>query len=98
MPKTPGGVSLREPVPYNASRYSARIRRLPVSVGLSAASSGTNSVVPSSPAAWDTTPEKAETLSNLVAQASGADKKTEFVPELTADSPTVVGSRLILAE
>ena len=45
-----------------------------------------------------TTPEKVETLSNLVAQASGADKKTEFVPELTADSPTVVGSRLILAE
>lgn len=45
-----------------------------------------------------TTPEKAETLSGLVAQAAGADGKTEFVPELTADSPTLTGSRLILAE
>lgn len=45
-----------------------------------------------------TTPEKAETLSNLVAQAAGAEGKTEFVPELTADSPALTGSRLILAE
>ncbi len=45
-----------------------------------------------------TTPEKAETLSNLVAQAAGAEGKTEFVPELTADSPGLTGSRLILAE
>ena len=45
-----------------------------------------------------TTPEKAETLSNLVAQAAGAEGKAEFVPELTADSPALTGSRLILAE
>ena len=45
-----------------------------------------------------TTPEKAETLSNLVAQAAGAEGKTEFIPELTADSPALTGSRLILAE
>ena len=45
-----------------------------------------------------TTPEKAETLSNLVAQAAGAEGNTEFVPELTADSPALTGSRLILAE
>ena len=45
-----------------------------------------------------TTPEKVEALSNLVAQAAGTDGKTEFVPELTADSPSVTGSRLILAE
>ena len=45
-----------------------------------------------------TAPEKAETLSNLVAQAAGAEGKTEFVPELTADSPALTGSRLILAE
>lgn len=45
-----------------------------------------------------TTPEKAETLSNLVSQAAGADGTTEFVPELAADSPTLTGSRLILAE
>ena len=37
-------------------------------------------------------------LSNLVAQAAGAEGKTEFVPELTADSPALTGSRLILAE
>ena len=45
-----------------------------------------------------TTPEKAETLSNLVAQAAGPDGKTEFVPELTAEDPGVTGSCLILAE
>lgn len=45
-----------------------------------------------------TTPEKAETLSDLVARAAGADGKTEFVPELAADSPALTGSRLILAE
>ncbi len=45
-----------------------------------------------------TTPEKAETLSNLVSQAAGAEGKTEFIPELTADSPALTGSRLILAE
>lgn len=45
-----------------------------------------------------TTPEKAETLSNLVSQAAGAEGKTEFVPELAADSPALTGSRLILAE
>lgn len=45
-----------------------------------------------------TTPEKVETLSNLVSQAAGAEGKTEFVPELAADSPTLTGSRLILAE
>ena len=45
-----------------------------------------------------TTPEKAETLSNLVSQAAGEDGTTEFVPELAADSPTLTGSRLILAE
>lgn len=43
-------------------------------------------------------PEEVETLSNLVTQAAGTDGKTEFVPELTADSPAVTGSRLILAE
>lgn len=45
-----------------------------------------------------TTPEKVETLSNLVAQAAGAEGKTEFVPELEADSPALTGSRLILAQ
>lgn len=45
-----------------------------------------------------TTPEKAETLSNLVSQAAGADGTTEFIPELAADSPTLTGSRLILAQ
>ena len=45
-----------------------------------------------------TTPEKAEALSNLVSQAAGEDGTTEFVPELAADSPTLTGSRLILAE
>lgn len=45
-----------------------------------------------------TTPEKVETLTNLVAQAAGADGRAEFVPELTADNPAVTGSRLILAE
>ena len=45
-----------------------------------------------------TTPEKAETLSNLVSQAAGAEGKTEFIPELAADSPALTGSRLILAE
>ena len=45
-----------------------------------------------------TTPEKVETLAGLVAQAAGADGKTEFVPELAADSPAVTGSRLLLAE
>lgn len=43
-------------------------------------------------------PEQVETLKNLVSQAAGADGKTEFVPELAADSPSVTGSRLILAE
>ena len=32
------------------------------------------------------------------AQAAGAEGKTEFIPELTADSPALTGSRLILAE
>jgi len=45
-----------------------------------------------------TTPEKAESLSGIVAQAAGADGKTEFVPELAEDSPALTGSRLILAE
>lgn len=45
-----------------------------------------------------TTPEKVETLSSLVSQAPGAEGKTEFVPELAADSPTLTGSRLILGE
>ena len=45
-----------------------------------------------------TTPEKAETLSALVTQAAGPEGKTEFVPELAADSPALTGSRLILAE
>lgn len=45
-----------------------------------------------------TTPEKVESLSNLVSQAAGAEGKTEFVPELAADSPALTGSRLILAE
>lgn len=45
-----------------------------------------------------TTPEKVESLSDLVTRAAGADGKTEFVPELTADSPALPGSRLILAE
>lgn len=45
-----------------------------------------------------TTPENVETLSNLVSQAAGADGTAEFVPELAADSPTLTGSRLILAE
>lgn len=43
-------------------------------------------------------PEQVETLANLVARAAGADGKTAFVPELAADSPSVTGSRLILAE
>ena len=45
-----------------------------------------------------TTPEQVETLSNLVSQAAGEDGRAEFVPELAADSPTLTGSRLILAE
>lgn len=45
-----------------------------------------------------TAPEKAETLAALVAEAAGAEGKTEFVPELAADSPGMTGSRLILAE
>lgn len=45
-----------------------------------------------------TAPERAETLAALVTQAAGADGATEFVPELTADSPALTGSRLILAE
>ena len=45
-----------------------------------------------------TTPENVASLSNLVSQAAGADGKTEFVPELAADSPGLAGSRLILAE
>lgn len=45
-----------------------------------------------------TTPEKAETLSSLVAQAAGEDGRAVFVPELAEDSPAVTGSRLILAE
>lgn len=45
-----------------------------------------------------TTPEQVETLSNLVSQAAGEDGRAEFIPELTADSPTLTGSRLILAE
>lgn len=45
-----------------------------------------------------TTPEKVESLSNLVSQAAGPEGKTEFIPELAADSPTLTGSRLILAE
>lgn len=43
-------------------------------------------------------PEQVETLAGLVAQAAGDGGKTEFVPELTADSPGLTGSRLILAE
>lgn len=45
-----------------------------------------------------TTPERAGSLSDLTARAAGADGQTEFVPELTADSPALTGSRLILAE
>lgn len=45
-----------------------------------------------------TTAEKAGTLSSLVAQAAGEGGKTEFVPELAADSPSLTGSRLILVE
>lgn len=45
-----------------------------------------------------TTPEKAESLSGLVSQAAGPDGRTEFIPELAADSPAPAGSRLILAE
>ena len=45
-----------------------------------------------------TTPEKVETLSTLVTQAAGPEGKTEFVPELAADSPALTGSRLLLAE
>nr|WP_325212468.1 putative glycoside hydrolase [uncultured Oscillibacter sp.] len=45
-----------------------------------------------------TTPEKVETLSNLVSQAAGEDGRVEFIPELAADSPAPAGSRLILAE
>lgn len=45
-----------------------------------------------------TTADQAETLSNLVSQAAGAEGKTEFIPELAADSPGLTGSRLILAE
>lgn len=46
-----------------------------------------------------TTPEKAEALSDLVARAAeGAGGETVFIPELTADSPALTGSRLILAE
>lgn len=45
-----------------------------------------------------TTADQVENLSNLVAQAAGADGKTAFVPELTADSPSLTGSRLLLAE
>lgn len=41
-------------------------------------------------------PEQVETLRNLVSQAG--EGKAEFVPELAADSPSVTGSRLILAE
>ena len=37
-------------------------------------------------------------LSALVAQAAGENGKTVFVPELTADSPGLTGSRLLLAE
>ncbi len=44
-----------------------------------------------------TTPEKAESLSGIVAQAAGTDGKTVFIPELAADSPALTGSRLILA-
>lgn len=44
-----------------------------------------------------TTPERVETLSGLVDQAAGDGGKTEFVPELTEESPLVTGSRLILA-
>ncbi len=45
-----------------------------------------------------TTPEKVETLSNLVSQAAGPDGKTEFVPELAEGGSGLTGSRLILAE
>lgn len=45
-----------------------------------------------------TAPEKAAALSDRVSQAAGADGTAEFVPELTADSPALTGSRLILAE
>lgn len=45
-----------------------------------------------------TTPEKAAALSDRVSQAAGEEGTTEFVPELAADSPTLTGSRLILAE
>lgn len=45
-----------------------------------------------------TTPEKAASLSDRVSQAAGEEGKTEFVPELAADSPTLTGSRLLLAE
>ena len=66
-PKTPGGVSLREPFSfYRVLRYSARIRRLPVSAGLSAVSSGTNSVLPSAPAAWATRLERVSAFSGVV--------------------------------
>ena len=45
-----------------------------------------------------TAAERVEDLSSRVAQAAGADGRTEFIPELEADSPTLAGSRLILAE
>ena len=45
-----------------------------------------------------TTADQAEALASRVAQAAGNEEKTEFVPELAADSPTLTGSRLILAE
>ena len=45
-----------------------------------------------------TTPDKVETLANLVAQAAGEEGRTSFVPELAEDSPSVTGSRLILAD
>ena len=45
-----------------------------------------------------TTPDRVEQLSALVAQAAGENGKTVFVPELTADSPELTGSRLLLAE
>ena len=43
-------------------------------------------------------PEEVETLSNLVSQAGGADGGVQVIPELTEDSPSLTGSRLILAE
>ena len=45
-----------------------------------------------------TTADQVETLSGLVSQAAGSEGTAEFVPELAENSPTLTGSRLILAD